>query len=171
MPLSLENRHDIKRLSDVLSWAEALLIWLVNHGVRKSPAQQALAETLRQLHEAIATCTGQLRSIEDDLDPRMERLHEAGLSGPMLQTKLAIREMILNAPRAAGLFERITNRIAGSSGLGRTLRWLNSFLGSLAKAIPGADFVKEYKDGVELVIEHHGDAPSVPRDVLDTRIR
>lgn len=34
------------------------------------------------------------------------------------------------------------------------LKWINTFLGSLASAIPGLELVKEYKEGVELVIDH-----------------
>jgi len=45
MALSDQRRQDIRRIQVLLWWAEKLLKWLVEHGLRKSPAQSALLET------------------------------------------------------------------------------------------------------------------------------
>ena len=66
------------------------------------------------------------------------------MTGIQLAVKLTVWERLVSAvqPKLSLLF-----------------RWINSFIGSLTRALPGLELVKEYEEHVELTIEHQSDTP------------
>jgi len=78
------------------------------------------------------------------------RLTEAGLTGQHLTEKLKVLEFLVERRGHVKFL----------------LRWVNSFLGSLLKTLPFMEAVKEYIEGIEMVIERQRNAPSPPRTIL-----
>jgi hypothetical protein len=84
-----------------------------------------------------------LRAVEGTPDPDLQRV---GLLGPQLDLKLAIfRSMRRNTATTKGVLDKLL----------RLLDWINRILGSFAKAVPGVEIVKEYKDTIEDTLKTH----------------
>lgn len=100
---------------------------------------------------SIESATTALQAVEDTNASLWSDSNTVGLLGPSLTLKLSLGRRV--AERA---FEPAKRPLTGITGqaLRPLLKWINSLLGSLARALPALDLVKEYKEGVELVVEN-----------------
>jgi len=166
------SSQDFQRLAKMLARINVTLGNLINedHGVldpklraqfiRTWPqAANNLTRTIRRLHEeAIRTPSAAHRP-----NPLGRQLGRAGLTGDMLRMKETSLNFYLDP-----VDQIITQPLTGTETLGekvlsKLLTWtkpalkvMNSILGSLLKAFPGMEVVKELKDHVEAGYEIAG---------------
>jgi hypothetical protein len=95
---------------------------------------QSLQSGWDAFHYAAENVLGRLRNIRDSMWSKLER---AGLTGGQLRMKWEV------------LLEDLT-----TNAVGRIVKRIDSLLGSLSTVIPGAELMKEYKEHVEISIEH-----------------
>lgn len=163
---------DFERLARMLARISATLGNLINydHGVldpklraqfvRTWPqAANNLAQAIRRLQEE----ANRVQSASDKPSKLRRQLERAGLTGPMLRMKETSLNFYLDP------IDRIVDQpLTGKESLGqkvvnKLLTWtkpafkvMNSILGSLLKAFPGMEVVKELKEHVEASYEVAG---------------
>jgi hypothetical protein len=116
-------------------------------------------EAFAPVNERIESATAALQAVEDTNAALWRDLNTVGLLGASLSLKLSLGRRM--AERAFEPAQRPLTGITGQA-LRPLLKWINSLLGSLARALPGIDLVKEYKEGVELVVENQRRRRSPP---------
>jgi hypothetical protein len=164
--LTEQQRGDLSALADLVAAISRLLAWLTESRMIPSPLKEQSFVVLRiaqsHMHDAI-TRIGEVANTEDTT---WRRLNEAGLVGEPLQLKVAIWQTVAavaparSVPRVGKVKAKILKPI---------LKLANSVLGSLLKAFPLLDIAKEYKDGVEAVIDLQRTTEDPPRSILKLR--
>ena len=163
MPLTPNDQQDLTALTNLLLAIGRFLRWLVTDSpFVPQDIRPEFRDVLPLVGRRLETAGNELGTIEDTDSPLWRRLDDAGLVGVPLRMKLAVWRRTTAAvsavPRAPGGF------------VGRALRPLmkliNSILGSLASVFPLLELAKEYKDGVELVIEHQQEGNPPPIDIF-----
>jgi len=135
----------------MIKFVREFLHWLAR--VVSTPSGIKFIEVWPQVEERLNSADLQISGMRQEGDALWRELSAVGLTGNALTMKLSVLESVV-APWFA---------------FGRVLRWINSFLGSLAEAIPGVDFVKEYKEMLELTAEDFHELPPPPGTILDLR--
>ncbi|MGE4068695.1 MAG: hypothetical protein AB7H88_18115 [Vicinamibacterales bacterium] len=154
------ERAELAQLRNVLSSIEAFLKWVVSGSDFVDIDLRAhFTQALPSVGERIEVAIRQLSEVRDTEEQLWRLLAQAGLVGASLNLKLTLgRRMAERATQPAKPpMTGITTR-----SLQPLLKWMNSFLGSLATALPGVELVKEYKDSVELVVENQRRRRSPP---------
>lgn len=155
--LTRDQRADLDTLQRILKSIWLFLSWLVADTdfvpVALRPRFQELLPVVR---ERLSTAAADLGAIDDDDDARWRKLDDAGLIGAPLALKTAIWAA------AADSATSLPRRGFVARALRPLLKLINSLLGSLTSVIPPLELVKEYKDGIEVVVEDQqaGDPPS-----------
>jgi|HubBroStandDraft_4_1064222.scaffolds.fasta_scaffold17749_3 hypothetical protein len=166
------SSEDFRRLAKMLARINVTLGNLINedHGVldpklraqfiRTWPqAANNLTQAIRRLHEeAIQTPSAVHRA-----NPLSRQLGRAGLTGDMLRMKEESLDFYLN-PVDQVLTQPLTGKESwGEKAVTKLLTWtkpafkvMNSILGSLLKAFPGMEVVKELKEHIEAGYEIAG---------------
>jgi hypothetical protein len=123
--------EDKNAIIGILQFTEKLLAHLIRH---LPPEEQPrfLAAWQQEVKARLDDVIGQILAIQSESSPQWTRIVNAGLSGPSLDLK----RHLLASSAEDGLLKRF-------------LRILNSWLGSLADAIPGAHPIKELKELLE----------------------
>jgi hypothetical protein len=146
------NTPDREHLMQFLEELEALLTQSFDRGwvpeALKESFKNSWGETIRQLETPLE-------------DPAFDAaLESAGLTGEPLRFKVALfrytREEFKSPPPKRGLMRRAIERLGGKVPLGdrikrlfkRALDTADVILDSFARAIPGAEGLREIKDGV-----------------------
>ena len=147
--------RDVKLLSELVDNTSRLLEWTTER-VLENPAAPVneFKMVLPEILDRLKWVEDEIRSIRSQRDPRWIRLENAGLTGEQISWKAAIRNWIGLRTKGAVL---------------PALKWTNNFLGSLTSVFPPLEIVKEYKEGLELVVEHQSDMPNAPREILGLR--
>jgi len=163
--LTQDNRRDVETLQHLLRIVNAFLSWLVaDSPFVPQDIRGAFLEVLPTVQGRVSAAAADLATVNDTEHRIWRELDDAGMVGPPLRLKVAIWR------RAAGA---VTAPQPAMGFVGRALRplvkLLNSWLGSLKAAFPPLELVKEYKEGVEVVIDeqHRGNPP--PPNILDLR--
>lgn len=136
--------EDKDSIIGILQFTERLLERLIS----RLPADEQLRFSnawQQQVKPQLANVISQIQDVQSDSSPIWTRLVGAGLSGPNLDLK---RHLLATSAKD-GLLKRF-------------LRILNSWLGSLADAIPGAHPIKELK---ELLEEFFEDTPEPDSEI------
>ena len=163
MPPTQNDQHDLTALTNLLLAIGGFLQWIVTDSpFVPQDLRPGFREVLPIVNSRLETAGNELGTIIDTGNPLWQRLDDAGLVGVPLRLKLAIwrrtTATVSAPPPAPGGF------------VGRALRPLmkliNSILGSLASVFPLLELAKEYKDGVELVIEHQQEGNPPPIDIF-----
>ena len=124
-------QEDRASIIGILTFTRALLDILITR-IPQGERRRFTAAWQQQIRASLDVVIARVEALEAEDSPLWTRLVEAGLSGPSLELK---RHLLASA--------------LGGGLLRRFLRLLNSFLGSLAKAIPGVHGVKELKELLE----------------------
>jgi hypothetical protein len=163
-------KADIAALKNALQVIGKILEWTIRKTdlVPLSVRTQA-ADGLFDVIQRITIAQDNLDQVKNVEDPKWVALEQVGLTGDYLKFKLAVgRE--LATPITAG--PQDTEAAKASGGLfKRFFGWMNMLLGSLAKVpfLSALEAVKEFKEGVELVIEDQHTAPKCPGSILNLR--
>jgi|ERR1700733_2053700 len=157
--------EDFERLARMLARIGVTLGNLINedHGVLDAQLREPFVGTWPQAANILARAIGRLQNEANQKRPglfRPSRLHgqlrRAGLTGDMLRMKETSLDFYLNP-----VDEILTQPLTGTESWGeqivtKLLTWtkpafkvMNSILGSLLKAFPGIEVVKELKEHVE----------------------
>jgi hypothetical protein len=130
-----------------------LLHWAVfeRRGTREEPliTLRLFERTWADVQRRIGEASNALDGIKTPGSPEWRRLVDAGLTDDHLDMKIGVLTWLTSGRTAS---------------VKRLLDWANTFLGSLAPILPVLEAVKEWKDGVELVVT----TPRSPR--VDTHI-
>ena len=140
-------------LSDLVAFLQALesqvFIPLLEQGrslLRDDLAYPAI-DAWPSVQRSLASLRNTLTDAQTRLDSPVRRaLEEIGLTGIQLQLKLQ------------GFFGAIGRRVGRLSRrwLREVLAWANVILGSLARVLPAAEVVKEYKECLEVALDYSG---------------
>ncbi len=163
--LSPEQHHDIDEIAEVLRFLESFFGYLVHEsGVIQIEFRDQFSGVLEIVLVRLQKASGDLKEIEDDDNEVWKGLDNAGLTGPPLQLKLTLGRSMFNQtqPQTPGPAPRGFK----AKLLEPFFRWTNSFLGSLARAVPGLELVKEYKDGVEMALDHQAEGNPPPPSIF-----
>jgi hypothetical protein len=145
--------EDIKRLVMLIKVTDRLLHWTVRVALSRADTFAIMFEFGEQLQtmsarlEQAAEEVSEIRSTDDE---GWRRLEIVGLTGESLSPKERILRFLL---------DRVTI-------LPPVLEWANSFLGSLAVVVPPVEAVKEFKEGLEMVVKHQHGLPAPPASIL-----
>jgi hypothetical protein len=148
MPDGQEKRKDLDTLAEMLLVIQQELYRIVtNRRLFVRDSQELLLRVWGEIEAIIARVIGLLRQGEVE----WTALENTGLTGTMLQVKYALlmqaRQEAARVPFADVLIPG--GSLRGRRGRDRLFQLMNSFLGSLAKALPILEPVKEYKEIVE----------------------
>jgi hypothetical protein len=168
MPV-IEQPQSVSTLIDLLKSVDAVLTWIVRESGLQSETLQPLFEAvLEDIQARIAEAIRRLESITHEDDRLYRDLQYYGLTGASLEMKAALgRELgdSVVASATEAVEPSSAPKILGIS-LAPFLKWVNLLLGSLSKALPVLEAVKEYKEGVELTVEHQRSAPAPDRSIF-----
>lgn len=172
--LTQDDRRDIARLRSLLRSIRALLSWLVqDSNFVPRDIRGAFGEVLPLVQKRLDAADNVIGSIKNTDNEVWRRLDEAGLTGIALNLKWMLWRRTGMAAAAAPPIAQVVPASRGfvARKLQPLLKLTNSLLGSFLKAIPGVELVKEYKEGVEVVVadQQRGLRPS-PKvfDIRDT---
>jgi hypothetical protein len=144
--------NDRKLLIELVEATSKLLTWTVQQVLNGQPKPpDNLNASLPEVTKRLKDVVQQLQTIQSPGDPRWVQLADAGLTGPHLAGKVGIRNWIVTHLQRA---------------IRPALKWTNNVLGSLKSVFPPLELVKEYKEGVELVVEHQQSIPNAPLSIL-----
>lgn len=158
---------DVRTLQRLIKFIREVLEWLTrvlqgrNTGVN-------FIEVWPEVERRLNAAEEQIGRIRNEGDTLWQDLNAVGLTGNVLEMKLSVLERIVAPFRRASL-SAAPEPPTGGRRPSRILKWVNSFLGSLKQAIPGVEFVKEYKEMVELTVEHRRNIPPAPERIFDLR--
>ena len=151
-----EVHDDVRRLIDLLAYISGLLHWIVEESdlIPEPDLRGRFRDGLPEVRQRIELVRDELGSVFEG-SSRWQQLTAVGLTGPQLTMKVSVLDWL----------------VSKAAPLKPILSWINSFLGSLSKVFPGLDIVQEYKEQVELVVEHqHCDGPTPGvKPILDLR--
>jgi hypothetical protein len=139
---------DRTALQRTLRWIAKILTTLVRHmpsGGKYEPLTLQLGEALPEIEQSLIAEDARLARMTPG-SPDWQRLEDRGLTGVQLRWKLTLLDK---------LFDWATDNAALTR---RVLRWINNFLESF-----GLDKVKEFKEGIELVVDHQRKPRWLPR--------
>ena len=163
--LTVDERRELTTLQNVLNSIEAFFKWLIyESSFIPEDLRRQFAEVFPRVSERLGNEIGDLGRVEDTDEPLWKRLDAAGLLGAALRLKLAIGQRVVEQasistkPASTGIVGKLLQPV---------LKWINTFLGSLATAIPALELVKEYKDGVELVVENQRRGSPLPGRIFN----
>lgn len=167
-------RDDVETLQRVLRVMDLTLEWLTRSGIRDPQFRSRGLVVWTSVSRHLSSVTGAIGDIKDDRAELWIRLESVGLTGETLSLKVYIFQQIVTSLQVADVDETVgqrSNRTTPKGAMKRLLKWFNSFLGSLGKALKGfvlpIDFVKEYKESVELVVEHQRSLAPPPPKIFD----
>jgi hypothetical protein len=160
MALTEQAREDIKRLRRLVTFVRDALRWLTPQGeqwLRAGVIDTAgsFVKSLPQVDAQLETIQEDLDSITENADERLSQLTAVGLTGDALVLKESVLRKLLST-------FRVSPR--------RILKWINSFLGSLAKVEgygAGCDLAKEFKEMLEFVVWTIHRPPKELKPILD----
>jgi hypothetical protein len=158
-PLTHKEREELDNLRALIGAIDRFLGWLTtDSGAVPRDLSSVFLSAYGIVRGRLGDAIGALDGIKDTEDPLWRRLDDAGLNGESLRLKLTIWQRLGGAAAPPGRAPR------SRSGklLGRVMGYVNSLLGSLATVFTGLELAKEYKDGVEAVIDEQqlNDPPS-----------
>jgi len=164
--LTQDDQRDKDTLQRLLRAISAFLSWLVSDsGFVPEDIRDAFRDILPIVQERLSTAAGEFAAIDDTEDETWQRLDDAGMIGRPLRLKVEIWNRTVAAVSAPPS--------PATGFVGRALRPLtklvNSVLGSLTAAFPPLELVKEYKDGIEVVVQEQHQGNPLPGRILDLR--
>lgn len=165
---------DVKTLLALVTAVERTLEWLTRAGIRDVRFRSHGLEVWDTVSRHLTAVHTLIGSIRDERSETWIRLEAVGLTGVALSLKVfTVRQIVapLRTSEAPSVANPIGHRTTPKGAMKRLLRWINSFLGSLGKALiklaDPIDFVKEYKESVELVVEHQRSVPPPPTKIFE----
>ena len=163
--LSDDQLRDIEMLQELMDFLRAFFSWLIYESkVINQEFNDQFAQVFEIVQVRLKDAYYDLDDVKTDQDPVWKGLEKAGLTSAPLQLKLSLGRWAYAqarpqtaAPSPRGFKGKMLEPI---------LSWMNSFLGSFASAVPGIEFVKEYKDGTELVLNHQAEGNEPPPSIF-----
>ena len=169
--LTTQDRRDLRLLIHLLQAISRILRWLVTES---NLVSQDLRREFLEVHRSavsprLASAVDTLERLKDSERGEWVRLRDAGLTGAPLRLKVRVWRSVVSAFAAQNA--SVPRKPAPPGFLGRVLQPLlkvmNSILGSFTAAFPLLELVKEYKDGVEVVVEEHHRSSPPPARIFD----
>jgi hypothetical protein len=165
--LTRQQMRDLQSVTNVLKSIDAFYSWLIRQSsFVPADLRTRFVDVLPVVHDRLMGAIRQLDQIDGTNHPLWKSLDDAGLVGSPLHLKLAIGQKVAReaskrpARGKTGIMGKVLQPIFG---------WINTFLGSLAIVIPPLELAKEYKEGVELVIDHQQEGKPIPGRILNLR--
>lgn len=148
--LTDRQREELTRLQGLVRAVSGFLTWLtIESGAVPEDLAGEFGTVLTNVAQRLQRVVDQLGAIEDTDESIWQKLDDAGLTGDALRLKLRIWERLANPLTTS----EPPIRRRGALRLGRVMDFVNSLLGSLATVFPPVELAREYKDGVEAVLD------------------